>query len=626
MNETFFPLADLLRRKLQTSLVVTILALSVASTLSLLLFCDRVGLGILSTGDIMTKGLTAVLFQFVTFVEILVFAVGAVIVTFVAYLMMTQRRRDIGLIKAAGCPNGLVAGYFMTELLLVIIAGCTLGVLSGIFVDYVVSRSGDYQFIQGNPNYWLVLLVFVTFFVLALVFGMKPILDASRMSPIKALSPLIYFGLSGKKEFKPLSDHGLTWRLSYRSLVRRQSATLRIVALLSIVFILTTVVVAGSIIASDSTVSWIESSSDGKTVAIAHMEMAAQYDLLRSKFSTHFDQVERFNYSDERFAISPDAIQLLKNIPGVSEIDPRLILEEHIREVGNFTIDPETLATLPVGDSREGDSVIIGVDPSKLSLHSIQGRTIDAGSLSEAVIGDSIAHSMFSPNPSKGISLSNPLVQTVGIRGGSFTIVGVRVDPINNGRVVYVPIQKLANITDVVYTNIVFVTVAQSADFTTTVAEIRRNMTEANPNLDVIEIAHISKKNVGFLKSIWSTIMILPLFVLSSAALCLVGYLIAALDEQKKEFATLRALGGKSKLVVTSLAFQSSIILLSGFGIGVSLGIVVTLVILMANPLVSILTVLEIAAWLFSALVGIFIVTLIPAFSMAKSPILRHMI
>ena len=59
-------------------------------------------------------------------------------------------------------------------------------------------------------------------------------------------------------------------------------------------------------------------------------------------------------------------------------------------------------------------------------------------------------------------------------------------------------------------------------------------MTGANPNLDVFEIADVSKKNVSFLMSVWSTIMILPLFVLVSAALCLTGYMITAIEEQKK--------------------------------------------------------------------------------------------
>ena len=117
MSSAGFPINDLLRRKLQTSLTVATLTLSVASTLFLLLFSNRLGLGISSTTGALTQGLTAIFSQFILFIGILIFVVGAVLTSFIVFLMMAQRTRDFGLIKAAGCPNSLVAGYFMTCLL-----------------------------------------------------------------------------------------------------------------------------------------------------------------------------------------------------------------------------------------------------------------------------------------------------------------------------------------------------------------------------------------------------------------------------------------------------------------------------------------------------------------------------
>lgn len=119
-----FPVNDLLRRRLQTSLIIVTLTLSVASTLFLLLFSSRLGVGLsASTGDF-TIGLTSVFSQFLLFIGLLVFLVGAALTSFVVLLMMAQRTRDFGLIKAAGCPNSLVGGYFMTELLTITFAGC----------------------------------------------------------------------------------------------------------------------------------------------------------------------------------------------------------------------------------------------------------------------------------------------------------------------------------------------------------------------------------------------------------------------------------------------------------------------------------------------------------------------
>ena len=59
----------------------------------------------------------------------------------------------------------------------------------------------------------------------------------------------------------------------------------------------------------------------------------------------------------------------------VGLVDSRLVVKEHVREVSNFTIDPDTLATYPVGDSRHGEAIIIGVDPQKtVGEWSVKGR------------------------------------------------------------------------------------------------------------------------------------------------------------------------------------------------------------------------------------------------------------
>src|SRR5271169_6748299 len=131
MSNAGFPINDLLRRKFQTSLTIATLTLSVASTLFLLLFSDRLGHGIASSSGILTQGLGIVFSQFILFLSVLIFIVGAVITAFITFLMMAQRTCDLGLIKAAGCPNNLVGGYFMTELLTTSFAGCILGIAIG---------------------------------------------------------------------------------------------------------------------------------------------------------------------------------------------------------------------------------------------------------------------------------------------------------------------------------------------------------------------------------------------------------------------------------------------------------------------------------------------------------------
>jgi ABC-type antimicrobial peptide transport system permease subunit len=612
MSSAGFPINDLLRRKLQTSLTVATLTLSVASTLFLLLFSSRLGLGIASTTGTLTLGLTAIFSQFVLLTGILVFVIGAVFTSFIVFLMMSQRTRDFGLMKAAGCPNSLVGGYFMTELLIVTFVGCVLGLVFGFLADFAVAEivfSG-----YTLPFLWFAPLVFVIFFVLALFFGLQPLLKASKLSPATAISPVNYYGLTAATKHKALPRSGLSWRLASRSLIRRQSASLHIIVLLSIVFILLTVSIAGGIIASGS-----------DTVAVAQVSMGNQFKMLLEKFSGA-KIIGNFNYSDPDLAVPTSVIEQLNSSPYVNLVDPRLIVNEHVVEVGNFTIDPDTLATFPVGDSRQGESIIIGVDPQKLvSSWSIKGKFLSGNDTSAAVIGDSISQTMYAPQASKYVVLADPLLESISFQNTSFPIVGISVDPINNGFVTYVSISKLENVTGIPSPNLLLVKLTNSDNRTTSIAEIRNIVQSSNPNLEVFDLKGAIEKNTSFLSSNWQTIMLLPLFSLASSALCLVGYMMLSVDEQHQEFAILRAVGAKPKIILRISAIQSAIVLFSSFAVGLSLGIITTVLILMTNPKITSVSLLEISVWLLAALAAMLLLSLYPGYRLAKTSILKIM-
>ena len=119
--------------------------------------------------------------------------------------------------------------------------------------------------------------------------------------------------------------------------------------------------------------------------------------------------------------------------------------------------------------------------------------------------------------------------------------------------------------------------------------------------------------------------MLLPLFTLASATLCIVGYMMLAADEQRQEFGTLRAVGARPNIIVSTLAIQSGALLVSSFAVGLSVGTVVLLIILMAHPIVTAMTFVEIGAWLAGAIVVMFILSIIPALRLKKTSILKSL-
>ena len=610
MSESTFPTKDLFRRKFQTSLVIVTLTLCVASTLFLLLFVDRMGIGISSvTESVMTVGFSSVLSAFVFFLGVLVFIVGAVIVSFMVFVMMSQRTRDIGLMKAAGCPNNLVFSYFMMELLLVSLVGCILGLALGLVTDFLFPRFLSSTILQASTriaNFWIVLIVFAAFFVVAVIFGSKPILNSARISPARAISPTYFLGLSKERGFKVISKSNLTFKLALRSLFRRKSATLRILFCLCSVFLLVTVAVAGGMIADQTTRTWLEEATGRDMVLIGHKEICQQYRLLLAKFHTSL-KAPQFNYIDERYSISESMLTTLRMQLGAM-VDPRLVMESEIMEVRGIIFGEQSGETTTVGDSRKGVSLVVGVEPENvLTNWYLRGQFFAGSGEPLAIIGDTVAFDMF----------QLPLNQSVLISHTYFDVVGICLDPINNGNVTYVPLKVLENITDVTEPNIVLAKI-EGADRNGTIDSLKSIATRFNPDFEVATLDEILDQNISFLNYMWSSIMLLPLFSLTAAALCLIGYVMLAIAEQRQEFGILRALGAKPNTVVKVVSIQSLVILLASWAVGVSLGIIVTLLILIPGPVITSFTVVLVASWLLVALVTTFLVSLYPAIRFAK--------
>ena len=158
------------------------------------------------------------------------------------------------------------------------------------------------------------------------------------------------------------------------------------------------------------------------------------------------------------------------------------------------------------------------------------------------------------------------------------------------------------NITGINSPNILLVKLNSSTDRSTAISQIKTAVQSVDPNLNVYDLTDVVAKNTSFLASNWQTIMLLPLFTLSSAALCLVGYMMLAVDEQHQEFAVLRAVGAKTKIVISILAIQSIIVLISSLAVGISHWNNDNINYSDASTIVTGFTILQISGWLLAAL------------------------
>jgi ABC-type antimicrobial peptide transport system permease subunit len=379
------------------------------------------------------------------------------------------------------------------------------------------------------------------------------------------------------------------------------------------------VAVGGGIIADQTTKGWVEKAMGKDMVVIAHKEMCNQYRLLLSKFH-EVEEISQFNYTEDKYLLSEELLDQLNAIPEILGVDKRLIVETHVREVPGYILNSETGTYISVGDRREGISLIVGVEPEKvLTNWFLEGEFLRKDKSWEAVIGDSIAHKMFT------IPLKQELIVFGRESNRFFNVTGVCVDPLNNGNVTYVPLADLQNVTGISKINLILVKIGASSNRTEVLNRIRETVAEVNEDYEVFELNPILEENLGFLDYVWSTILFLPLFSLASASLCLTCYITLIIMEQRQEFGVLRALGAKPKTVLEIVSWQSLVVLLSSCALGIAFGVIITLLILVPEPLVTSFTIIEIAGWLLMALAATFLFSLYPAVKFSKKSLIEIM-
>ena len=588
--------------------------LSVASTLFLLLLSDQIGYGITtSTSQILTSGISNVFSRYIIFIEALVFVVGGVIVLFVILLSMDQKKKDFGLIKAIGCRNTLVLTYFVVELLILSFVSCVIGIVLGFLSNYIFVNFSGFPVIEKSINLWFGLLVFGTYFFLSIVFGARPLIKSANLSPVEVMSPVKYFGLIKTDVFKPISRFGVTLRIALRSLYRRQDSVLRVVFFMSVIFFLLSVSVSGGLIASDTTNSWINEVVSDNTIIVGKSSVCDHYEFLLSKFSNSNFFVE-FDYLDPSFHIPDMTIPVLRSAIGVLDVDPRLLVIGHIEERSTFTIDTETQATISVGENREIDALIVGIESDEIvDVGYVEGRFLEPADSWHAVIGDSISQEVF----------SKALIQSLKFYNRSFSIVGVQIDPINNGRVVYVPSSTLQNISGFVGFNMITAKLDSSQNREESIEFIEKLVKEVDDDLVVRDLKNVIEANTDYLSSVWSSLTIVSLFSLIPATLCLLSYWFLFIEDQKKEFGIFRAIGVRPRIIVFISSIQDVIVLVSSWAAGTSLGISASLLILIPDPFVTIFTVLTVLLVLILIPLTIFFISLIPARRLCKKPVIE---
>ena len=110
--------------------------------------------------------------------------VGGIGIMNIMLVTVTERTKEIGLLKAIGAKQKNILIQFLIESVVLTVTGGLIGTTLGIGVGYLLSNILKVPF--APPIFSIIVAVFVSIFI-GLVFGIYPARRAAKMSPIEAL-------------------------------------------------------------------------------------------------------------------------------------------------------------------------------------------------------------------------------------------------------------------------------------------------------------------------------------------------------------------------------------------------------------------------------------------------------
>jgi putative ABC transport system permease protein len=113
-------------------------------------------------------------------------AVAGILIMNVMLISVTQRRAEIGLLKALGATGGQIAAAFIAEAVLLALGGAGLGLVAGKLGQMLIGQI--YPSVPLTPPWWAVIAAPLTAIGTAIAFAVAPARRAARLDPVRALS------------------------------------------------------------------------------------------------------------------------------------------------------------------------------------------------------------------------------------------------------------------------------------------------------------------------------------------------------------------------------------------------------------------------------------------------------
>ncbi len=546
-----FASKDLKRRPFRSVLVLISLSSVVTSTTFIFLFGNvLLDVNSFALARALSSSMGMLFSTFIWSILLLVFVLGAVVISTTVSLEMVTRRRDIGLMKAMGTLTDSIFDFFMAQSVIVLLASVVLGLAFGtlLYLAGMIWLAGvmpGLQFTQEFP--WLQLTFLAAFYVIAGYFSsQKPIYDTVQESPSVALNPDV--GARVRKSGL-LDGFGLSFRIASKGIGRRIKGTRRIILSLFLSFTIASLLWIGGGVVETTSQSYMMRSMGINIVAVGSPDMLNQYYEAYSFDGSALNS--SFNFLAPTDMINASLVTELQGELAVSALEQRLIIFDDVQEHPGTVWNEELQQYERIGQERQGSALLVGVDwTSTLSDWYYEGSRVNSSQ--QVWLGGTLANVLF----------DDPFVQSLLITGRPLEVRAQAFDTINGGMMAILSLTKLQEYYSVTGCNLLLVQVDSYDD-----AVLNRIEDLAqNYGLSIYRQQEVLEENLQAIHAIWILLNPLALMALVSAFLALMNYMLVSIFGRLRDYIIMQSIGAKP-------SFIAKIMIAEGLDVGVRAGI-----------------------------------------------------
>src|SRR3989454_2659277 len=581
-----FAAKSLRRRGFHAYLAFLGLTLTIATTTFLLLLGQDLAtrLGIDSTMR-STFGISWLIFAYLVLALGLIGIVGLLSASYLVSSMISQRMRDIGVIKAAGALPRRLLSYVTFEAFVVIFSSCLVGALSAllIYASWSWPSISLFKQIGPIPNAGATVLIVVPLisFLLSYMIASIRVRRIVGSSSVNAISKQL-FDLDLQSLGKPLRIKrlGSAFNLATRN-VSRDRAFNKTLLCVGICIFLSMVVLSGALVSSDTSASYVARAMPPHVLIVANSNIYNQYVSLGTLFS-RTAPVPSINYVNESYLISPQNSSAFRAIPGVETVDTRLITMSSITGFvkAHFASNQDTgeninTQIIPEVDTGSAQALIVGIDPS---------NAIGDWYTSDGFLHSDARYTMIAGDSLVGNIVQMPLnLSQVSAFNFRYAVKSALVDPLNAGRVLYAPVQTVQQNLGINGYNVLLLKVNNSPAVFSAVTQLANSY-----GLVVGSQDPILNSNLAFLNSTWSYIFLIPILALALTCGILLSYLATNFSRRFNDYIVLKVLGANVSYRLKLLLWESWGVLAISMLFAIPVAWAVSIFFLIPDPRVSV--------------------------------------